>query len=564
VEYKLVAVRHGVIKLPAASDPMTVPFELMKSQPFKFGLFISVTLTLLAGCATQANKTAPPKAAVAATNAAVLQATLTLHADQSGPVINRNIYGHFAEHLGRCIYEGIWVGEDSTIPNTRGIRNDVVAALKQLDIPVLRWPGGCFADEYHWRDGIGPRTNRPAMINTTWGGVVENNHFGTHEFLDLCGQLGCEPYITGNLGSGTPQEMMEWVEYMTSDASSPMANLRRQNGRDKPWKIKYFGAGNENWGCGGNMRPEFYADNYRRYNTFIKNYPGNRVYRIACGANGGDTNWTEVLMKQVGRQMNGLSLHHYTLPTGNWKSKGSATEFDEGQWFSTLRRTLEMDDIIVRHSAIMDKTDPQKRIGLVVDEWGAWYDVEPGTNPGFLHQQSTLRDAMVAALNFHIFHRHADRVVMANIAQTINVLQAVILTDKEKMILTPTYHAYEMFKVHQGATFLPVDLSSPNYTRDTNAIPAVSASASRDKAGRVHLSLVNTDPNRSAPVSCKLAGLVLKTVTGRVLTADTMQAHNTFEKPDAVQPAAFTDFKVDGESLAVELPAKSVVVLEIQ
>jgi alpha-N-arabinofuranosidase len=500
----------------------------------------------------------------AAAESPALTATITLRADQSGPVINPNIYGHFAEHLGRCIYEGVWVGEDSKIPNTRGIRKDVVEALKKLNIPVLRWPGGCFADEYHWRDGIGPRDQRPAMINTHWGGVTENNHFGTHEFLDFCEQLGTEPYICGNVGSGTPQEMMEWVEYMTSDADSPMANLRRKNGRKEPWKVRYFGVGNESWGCGGNMRPEFYADNFRRFNTFVKNYGSNRVYRIACGANANDTNWTEVVMSQAGRRMNGLSLHYYTIATGDWRNKGSATEFAENQWHSTLRRTLEMDDLIARHSAIMDKYDAQKRIGMVVDEWGTWYNVEPGTNPGFLRQQNTLRDGLVAALNFNVFHKHAARVVMANIAQTINVLQAMILTDKEKMILTPTYHAFEMYKVHQGATSLAVEVQSPDYTYESASIPAVNATASRDKERRVHLSLVNCNPNSPVQVTCKLAGIVAKSATGRVLTAGTMQAHNTFEKPNTVQPAAFSGVKVEGETLRIEMPSKSVVVLEIQ
>ena len=495
---------------------------------------------------------------------ATLEAALTLRADQPGPVINPNIYGHFAEHLGRCIYEGIWVGEDSSIPNTRGIRNDVVAALKQLNIPVLRWPGGCFADEYHWKDGIGPREKRPAMINTHWGGVTENNHFGTHEFMDLVEMLGCEAYISGNVGSGTPQEMMEWVEYLTSDADSPMANLRRKNGRDKAWRVRYFGVGNESWGCGGNMRPEYYADNYRRFNTFVKNYGTNRIYRIACGANAGDTNWTEVVMKQVGNRMNGLSLHYYTLPTGNWRNKGSATEFEEDQWHSTLRRTLEMDDLIKRHGAIMDNHDPQKRVGMIVDEWGTWYNVEPGTNPGFLYQQNTLRDALVAALNFNIFHKHADRVAMANIAQTINVLQAMILTDKEKMVLTPTYHIFEMYKIHQGGTFLPIELTSPDYEFGNAKIPAVDATASRDKSGKVHLSLLNTDPNRPAQVACKLSGVIAAGVTGRVLTADAMQARNTFDAPETVKPTGFNAFKHEGDTLTVDLPAKSVVVLTIQ
>jgi len=488
-------------------------------------------------------------------------ATLTVSADQPGPEISRMIYGHFAEHLGRCIYEGFWVGEDSPIPNTRGIRNDVVAALRKIKVPVLRWPGGCFADEYHWKDGIGPREKRPAMINTHWGGVVENNHFGTHEFFDLCEQLGAEPYVCGNVGSGTVQEMMEWVEYMTSDADSPMANLRRQNGREKPWKLKYFGVGNESWGCGGNMTPEFYADNYRRYNTFVKDYDRNNpLYRIACGANDADYRWTEVLMGRVGRQMNGLSMHYYTVP-GTWSHKGSATVFTEAEWHTTLRKALVMDERVRRHGAAMDRTDPQKRIGMIVDEWGTWYDVEPGTNPGFLYQQNTLRDALAAAVTLHIFNQHADRVKMANIAQTVNVLQAMVLTDKEKMLVTPTYHVFEMFTVHHDATLLPVELRSPDYEFGGEKIPAVSVSASRDREGRVHVTLCNLNPHVPVDVAATIVGLSAGSLTGRVLTAAAMTAHNTFQEPDAVKPVAFTGARRTAEGFAATLPPKSVVVL---
>lgn len=496
---------------------------------------------------------------------APLSATLSLDAAHTGPVINRNIYGHFSEHLGRCIYEGIWVGEDSSIPNTKGYRNDVLRALRQLQVPQLRWPGGCFADEYHWRDGIGPREKRPAMINTHWGGIVENNHFGTHEFLDFCELLGIEPYVCLNVGSGTVQEAMEWVEYMTSDANSPLPNLRRANGRDKPWKVQYLAIGNESWGCGGNMTPAFYADNFRRYNTFVKNYSRSyRIQRIACGPNEGNYEWTEVLMKNVGNRMNGLALHYYTLPTGNWRgSKGHATNFGEDMWFSTLQRTLHMEELITKHSAIMDKHDPQKRVALVVDEWGTWYDVEAGTNPGFLYQQSTMRDALVAALNLHLFQAHADRVTMANIAQIINVLQSVILTDKDRMLLTPTYHVFEMLKVHQNAILLPIRLSTPDYVFGDKKIPAISASASRDKQGKVHLSLANCDPKQEAGVACTLAGISVKGVSGRVLTAPAMNTHNTFAAPEAVKPAAFADATLTGTTLRVTLPAKSVVVLEL-
>jgi alpha-N-arabinofuranosidase len=494
-------------------------------------------------------------------------AELSIDASKPGPVINRNIYGQFSEHLGRCIYEGIWVGENSPIPNTKGYRNDVLAAIKELHVPVLRWPGGCFADEYHWKDGIGPRESRPAMINTHWGGVVENNHFGTHEFLDLCEMLGIEPYVCVNVGSGSVQEAMEWVEYMTSDADSPMANLRRKNGRDKPWNVHFIAVGNESWGCGGNMTPQFYADNYRRYNTFIKNYrggPENRIQRIACGPSDFNYDWTDVMMKSAARQMQGLSLHYYTRTNEGWPPRGSATDFSENQWFAVLKNTLRMDELVTKHSEIMDKYDPEKHVALVVDEWGTWYEPTPGSHPGFLEQQNTMRDALVAALNFHIFHKHADRVKMANIAQFINVLQAMILTDKEKMIRTPTYHVFEMYQPFQDATSLPVDLKSPDYTFDGNSIPAVSASAAKAKDGHVYVSFANCDPKNDVTVDCKLDGVTAQSVSGRILTAGAMNAHNTFEQPDAVKPADFTGAQMTGGILHVTLPAKSVVVLQLK
>lgn len=489
---------------------------------------------------------------------------LTIHLDRSRGTIHRDIYGHFAEHLGRCIYEGIWVGEDSTIPNTRGIRNDVVAALKNLDIPVLRWPGGCFADEYHWKDGVGPPEKRPAMINTHWGAVVENNHFGTHEFFDLCEQLGTEAYVCGNVGSGTVQEMMEWVEYMTSDAESPMANLRRAHGRQEPWRLKYFGVGNESWGCGGNMRPEYYADNFRRYNTFVKNYSGQKIRRVACGANSEDYHWTDIMMSRVPHGMDGLSLHYYTIPTGTWhERKGAATGFPREEWHSALWQALRMQEIVSGHAAIMDRYDPGRKVGMVVDEWGTWCDVEPETNPGFLYQQNTIRDALVAALTFHIFHEHCERITMANIAQTVNVLQAMVLTDQEKMILTPTYHVFEMYKVHQDASLLPVEVKTEDYTESNRTIPQVHASASRSGSGTIQLSLVNLHADRKADVSIDLPRAESSHVRGRILTAPTLDAHNTFEQPDAVKPAAFNGFEAKTSSLRINLPPRSVVVLQI-
>jgi alpha-N-arabinofuranosidase len=343
-----------------------------------------------------------------------------------------------------------------------------------------------------------------------------------------------------------------------------MACLRRQNGRDKPWRLKYFGVGNENWACGGDMRAEFYADNFRRYNVFIKNFSGNKVQRIACGSSGVDYHWTEVLMAIAGTKMNGLSVHWYTLPTGDWAKKGSATDFAEDQWNSTLVQTLRMEEIVTKHSAIMDKHDPEKKVGMIVDEWGTWYDPTPGTNPGFLEQQNTLRDAIVAGINLNIFNQHCDRVTMSNIAQTINVLQAMILTDKEKMVLTPTYHVFEMYKAHQGAALIPLELKTPEYNFGDKSIPALSASASRDSSGRLHLSIVSLDPHRPSQVALKVNGMRVKSMSSRIVTATAMNAHNTFATPDAVNPVAFTNFTMQTDQITLSLPAKSVVMLEIQ
>ncbi|AZK46782.1 alpha-N-arabinofuranosidase [Paenibacillus lentus] len=488
-----------------------------------------------------------------------------LNTDLRRGTINRNIYGHFSEHLGRCIYEGIWVGEDSPIPNTNGIRNDVVQALKQIKIPVLRWPGGCFADEYHWKDGIGPKENRKRMINTHWGGVVENNHFGTHEFMMLCDMLECEPYINGNVGSGTVQEMSEWVEYLTFGGVSPMSELRQANGRKEPWKVAYFGVGNENWGCGGNMRPEYYADLYRRYQTYVRNYDDNKIHRIACGPNVDDYNWMEVLMREASRFMDSITLHYYTVPGATWEDKGPATGFETSEWFTTLEKALRMDELITKHSVIMDKYDPEKRVGLIVDEWGTWYNVEPGTNPGFLYQQNTIRDALVAGLTFNIFHKHNERVQMANIAQTVNVLQSVILTEGEKMVLTPTYHVFDMFKVHQDAERIDLELDGGNYRYDGREIPAVTASASINADGVIHISLCNTNHAEKSVVPVDIRGSKGQSfeVAGTVLSGDRIDAHNTFDAPDTVVPQPFHSFTLEGDQLTVELPPMSVTVLAL-
>ncbi|MDR2038548.1 MAG: alpha-N-arabinofuranosidase [Bacteroidales bacterium] len=488
--------------------------------------------------------------------------TVRIHPEQGRQIISKHIYGHFAEHLGSCIYGGIWVGENSSIPNVRGYRKDVLDALKSLQIPNLRWPGGCFADEYHWMDGIGPRDQRPKMVNNNWGGVVEDNSFGTHEFLNLCEILACEPYVSANVGSGTVEEMAKWVEYITSDGDSPMANLRRKNGREKSWKVKYWGVGNESWGCGGDMRPEYYADLYRRYAVYCRNYDGNQLYKVASGASDYDYNWTEVLMKNIGHRMNGLSLHYYTVK--GWSgSKGSATNFNNDDYYWTIAKCMEIEEVIQKHIVIMDKYDRNKHIGLLVDEWGTWWDVEPGTNPGFLFQQNTLRDAFVAALSLHVFHKYADRIRMANIAQVVNVLQSIILTKDDKMLLTPTYHVFDMYKVHQDATFLPLDIISDTKLINHRNIPVVNVSASKDKNGKYHVSLTNIDLEAGREVNIDISAMQIAKVKGTVLTSGNINDHNTFEKNDLVKPADFSTFKINKGILNVQLPAKSIVVLEL-
>ncbi|UTR16225.1 alpha-N-arabinofuranosidase [Salipaludibacillus sp. LMS25] len=492
-----------------------------------------------------------------------MSVNVNVYTDFNKGKISKHIYGHFSEHLGRCIYEGLWVGEDSTIPNTDGIRNDVLEALKELNIPVLRWPGGCFADEYHWKDGIGPRENRKRMVNTHWGGVVENNHFGTHEFMRLCELLDTEPYICGNVGSGTIQEMSEWVEYMTFDGESPMSAWRQKNGKKDPWKLKYFGVGNENWGCGGNMRPEYYADLYRRYQTYVRNYGDNKIYRIAGGANVDDFNWTNVLMREAAHLMDGLSLHYYVHP-GGWLNKGSALDPKEQTWFITMQKSFHMDTLISKHATIMDKYDPEKRIGMIIDEWGTWFDVEPGTNPGFLFQQNTIRDAVVAGLHFNIFHEHNDRVHMANIAQMVNVLQAMILTEGDKIVKTPTYHVFNMYKVHQDAERLAIKQAEDTYEFGGETLPRVSTTASKNSKGEINISLCHIDPSEETTVSLNLQGLTeLNHVTGSIITASELNAHNTFDQPHNVTAEAYSNFTQQGTTLTLTVPPASVLTLTI-
>lgn len=493
---------------------------------------------------------------------AVQTVNVELNPSESAPKINKEIYGQFAEHLGTCIYGGIWVGEDSPIPNTSGYRNDVLDAFRELHIPVLRWPGGCFADEYHWTDGIGPKENRPVMVNTNWGGTIEDNSFGTHEFFNLCELLECEPYLSGNVGSGTVEELAKWVEYITAE-DGPMAKQRKANGREKPWKLKYLGVGNESWGCGGNFTPEAYSNEYRRYQTYCRNFNGNKLYKIASGASDYDYNWTKVLMKNANRQMDGLSLHYYTVAGWNG-SKGAATKFSDDDFYWTMGKCLEIEDVINRHDSIMGVYDPKKRIGLIVDEWGTWWDEEPGTVRGHLYQQNTMRDALVAALSLNVFHRHTDRIKMANIAQIANVLQSMILTKDDQMVLTPTYYVFKMYTPHQNATVIPLDIKTDiRKVRGDRNVPTVSATAST-RDGEINITLTNIDLNEPVEVNIPLADVKAGKVKGEILTAANIDDFNDFGQAEKISIRPFDGAKMSKGSLRVKLPAKSIVNLTLR
>ncbi len=490
------------------------------------------------------------------------QNTLKLNPDKSAVKINKEIYGHFSEHLGTCIYGGIYVGEDSDIPNIKGYRTDVVEALKELKVPVLRWPGGCFADTYHWKDGIGPREDRPSIVNVFWGGVTEDNSFGTHEFLNFCELIGIEPYLSINVGTGTVQEAVDWVEYVNSNNKSPMTDLRKKNGREEPWNVKYWGIGNENWGCGGDMAPDYYANIYRNYSSYIR---GRDYQKVICGPSGDDTRWTETILKGLIGKIHlaqGVSLHYYTLPTGNWESKGSSIEFGEDMWFATLRNTMKVKEFIKKHLAIMDQYDPEGKVKLIVDEWGTWYDKLPGTREGFLQQQNTVRDALVAGINLNIFNNHAGRISMANIAQIVNVLQSVILTRGPEMVKTPTYHIFKMYKVHQEASLIPIDLITEDYAFREESIPALTASAS-EKEGIISITITNANPNKEISVDCQF-GRELRPIGGKIVAGKEITDYNDFGKEENVYIKDFEVGKTKNGELKIDVPAHAVILIQLQ
>lgn len=504
-------------------------------------------------------------AVIAISQAAGSKAVITVQANQPKQTISRHIYGHFAEHLGRCIYDGFWVDTNLNVEKDGRIRMDVVKALREIAIPNLRWPGGCYADEYQWRDGIGDPATRPVTINSNWGGVSEDNSFGTDEFMKLCNLLGCEPYLSANMGTGTPKDLRDWIEYLNYGGNSRLTQLRRENGHECAYGVSFFGIGNESWGCGGNMTPEYYTDQYRQFQCYARDYSGHTIKKIACGPNAGDFNWTEVCMKNIpNEQMWGLSLHYYTLPTGDWGIKGSSVDFDEQEYFNTIKNTLYMDTLLNGHSAIMDRYDPDRKVALVVDEWGIWTDVLSGTNPSFLFQQNSMRDALIAGINLNLFNNHSERVRMANLAQAINVLQSLVLTNNEKMILTPTYYIFKMYKVHHDANWLQSSVSCSNYSCGGNSIPSISVSSSIDANGKIHVSITNIDPHNSIETDIVLNDIDINKVSGQVVTSPQFTDCNTFDAPDKIGIEDFKDFSANGGNITATLPPLSVVTLEIE
>ena len=498
---------------------------------------------------------------------------IEIHADGAGPKISRDIFGQFAEHLGTGIYGGIWVGRGSAIPNVRGIRSDVVAALRAIHVPNVRWPGGCFGDNYHWRNGIGQRASRPATLNPDWGGVIEPNSFGTAEYFDFLSQIGADAFISENIGSGTVEEAADWFEYLTSGKPTTLAKKRAANGHPAPYRVKYLGLGNESWGCGGAMSAEHYVEEMKRFARFTRNYnpaqqsPATAMKRIAVGWDSGNSDYTDAVMKawkdkDWSWDIEGVSLHGYTIPD-SWAKKGPSVGFGEDDYAKGVAATLKMRDWITRQSAIMDRYDPDKKVGLYVDEWGIWTDSNPGTNPGFLQQQNTLRDAVIAALNLNLFMRNADRVRGANIAQMINVLQAMILTDGPKMVLTPTYQVYRMYVPFHDSILVPVSFDAGTYSYGDLKLPKVDAIAARDSSGRVWLALVNIDPNQPASVAATIDGANLHTANGQILTAAAVDAHNSSDRPNEVAPRPFAG-RISGGRLLFDLPPKAVAVVELQ
>jgi len=504
--------------------------------------------------------------------------------------INPEIYGHFAEHLGGVVYGGIWVGEDSKIPNVGGIRKSLIDALQRIKPSVVRWPGGCFADSYNWRDGIGARGQRPRRTNFwrdagEWPKDVpdgpwnyDNNQFGTNEFMRFCRLVGAQPYVAANVRSLTARDFYEWVEYCNSPpGTTTLADMRGSAGDREPFKVRYWGVGNESWGCGGNFTPEEYAAEYRRFTEWVPRY-GIEPAFIGAGPNSGDLDWSRRFFTKMNERralgrMWGWALHHYSWNvsggrTTDWRQgKGDALNYPVDEWYELLREADRMESLITEHWSVMGEIDRQHRVKLVVDEWGAWY--RPGTemhNTHLLGQQSTMRDAVLAGLTLNTFNRHAEKVAMANVAQLINCLQSLFLANEDKFVTTPTFHVFDMYSPHQGAQSIRTICSAPrpSYTRNGQAgnTRGLSESASlSDK--RLILTVANPEAAQSRVAEIVIRGAQVKSITGTVLAGKDIHAHNSASQPDAIRPVDVQTVVGRGGIFAHEFPPASVTKLQM-
>jgi alpha-N-arabinofuranosidase len=514
--------------------------------------FLGGTTLILAGSQAARSVPAAPAGSAAST------ATVDVLLDEPIGVIAPELYGHFAEHIGGVIYDGIWVGEDSAVPNLGGIRKSLVDWMKRLRPAVIRWPGGCFADGYHWRDGIGEREKRPRRYGR-WTDVTEPNHFGSHEFIRFCRLVDAQPYMAANVGTGTPEEFQSWVEYCNAPAGlTTLADERAANGAPDPLGIRYWGVGNESWGCGGKFTPEDYCTDYRKFATWVPGY-GVPLYLIASGPNGNDPNWTaRFFQKWVDYErapLHGWSPHYYC------GTAGEALQFSTDQWYELLARAKEMEKLISDQWAVMGKFDPQRKVRLVIDEWGAWH--KPGTEINKRHlfeQMGCLRDALVAALTLDTFNRHADKMAMANVAQLINNLHSLFLADGDRFVATPNFYVFEMYKPHQGATAVRVNVEAPavefRVGSDRRQLFGLAGSASvREKA--MTLTLVNPHDSEPVAAAVNLKGGAARAARRTVLTHAQANAHNTFERPNELVSQS-GDVEVSGAAFTLELPPKSI------
>ena len=500
--------------------------------------------------------------------------------DEPIGTVSPDLYGHFTEHIGGVIYDGIWVGEDSKIPNLGGIRQSLVDHLRRIRPSVVRWPGGCFADSYSWRDGIGPRTARPRRTNFWINDSFlqkapdarvkfDPNEFGTNEFMHFCRLIGAEPYLAANLRSNTARDFYQWVEYCNAPAGATTLSDERAAGGDQdPFAVRFWGVGNESWGCGGNFTPEEYAMEFRRFTAWVPSY-GVPLAFVGSGPNGGDVDWTRrffsaLLARDRGllRSLYGWAMHYYCGTTG----KGDAIHFTVGDWYELLAKALRMESLILEHWAAMAEYDPEHRVKLIVDEWGAWHHAGTEVDPSHLFgQTSTMRDALIAGLTLDTFNRHADKVAMANVAQLINNLHSLFLAHQEHFIATPNFDVFEMYSAHHHGQSLRTLFNIPeiqNRPGEPESVPALAGSASlRDK--RLVLSVVNTHASEARQAKISIRGGAPRSGTGRVLAADDIHAHNSFEQPDAVR-SRDVSVAVAGPVVLHQFPPASVTVLQLE